>query len=125
VRRAALPLLAGLVAAAAAFAIASSALDGDSAPAPTTATTRAASAAPAGRTVFAAQGCGSCHRLAAAGSRGEVGPPLDQRLPGHTAASLRRAITDPPPGSAMPEDFERRMTPAELDALVRFLLASR
>jgi mono/diheme cytochrome c family protein len=27
--------------------------------------------------VFSAQGCGSCHTLAAAGSSGTVGPPLD------------------------------------------------
>jgi cytochrome c oxidase subunit II len=121
VRRAALPLLAGLVAAAAAFAVATLALGGDDG---ASAPPRAAPAAPSGRAVFAAQGCGSCHRLAAAGSRGDVGPPLDQRLRGHTAASLRRAITDPPPG-AMPEDFARRMTTAELDALVAFLLASR
>jgi mono/diheme cytochrome c family protein len=27
--------------------------------------------------VFSAQGCGSCHTLAAAGSSGTAGPPLD------------------------------------------------
>ena len=79
-----------------------------------------------GRVVFAKLGCGSCHRLAAAGSTAEIGPDLDDRLPNHTASSLRAAIVDPPGGySMMPEDFDDRTTDAELDALVTFLLESR
>jgi hypothetical protein len=34
-------------------------------------------------------------------------------------------IVSPPGGSLMPEDFGERMTDAELDELVDFLLASR
>lgn len=34
-----------------------------------------------GREVFAANGCGSCHTLAAAGSSGSVGPNLDESEP--------------------------------------------
>jgi mono/diheme cytochrome c family protein len=79
----------------------------------------------AGRAVFARMGCGSCHRLAAAGSSGQIGPPLDQVLDRHTAASLRAKITDPGGGSIMPQDFARRMSPADLRALVAFLLAAR
>ena len=73
-------------------------------------------------------GCGGCHRLAAARATGPIGPDLDERLPGHTAASLRAKIVDPgatAPGDAfatMPGDFGERMTDAELDALVAFLL---
>ena len=81
-----------------------------------------------GRALFARMGCATCHTLAAAGSTGEFGPNLDQRLGAHTAESLRATILDPPgPGgfSGMPEDFGRRMSDAELDALVSFLLASR
>lgn len=77
-----------------------------------------------GRAVFAAMGCGSCHTLAAAGSRGEMAPDLDRRLPAHTRESLRAVIANPPPTSMMPRDFAGRMTREELDALVEFLVAS-
>jgi hypothetical protein len=73
-------------------------------------------------------GCGSCHRLAAVGSRGQIGPDLDERLRGHTGASLTTTILDPPGGDnfgGMPRDFGERMTDRELDALVSFLLAAR
>lgn len=121
-----------LVAAAVAFATVALLADGDghrdpgrapvaaTAPAPT-----ALGGAPArGARVFAAMGCGGCHRLAAAGSSGEIGPDLDQVLPGHTAASLRAFIVHPTQGGLMPDDFGARMTPAQLDALVAFLLAA-
>jgi cytochrome c6 len=37
--------------------------------------------ATAGKQVFASQGCGGCHTLAAAGSGGNVGPNLDDAKP--------------------------------------------
>jgi mono/diheme cytochrome c family protein len=80
--------------------------------------------ASAGLQVFNRMGCGSCHRLAAAGSTGPVGPNLDERLESYTARSLKARITAPVVGSAMPGDFDERMSDAELDALVAFLLAS-
>jgi cytochrome c553 len=81
-----------------------------------------------GRAIFAAMGCGSCHRLAAAGSSGEIGPDLDRRLPAHNRASLNAVITDSDRGGSfveMPEDFGARLSSGELDALVDFLLAAR
>jgi cytochrome c oxidase subunit I len=39
----------------------------------------------AGESVFAAQACGSCHVLEAAGSSGTIGPNLDERAPGYGA----------------------------------------
>ena len=81
--------------------------------------------AAAGRLVFAEMGCGSCHRLAAAGSSGPIGPSLDDALPHHTRASLLAKIRDPGAGSIMPGGFARRMSPAQLQALVTFLLAAR
>jgi cytochrome c oxidase subunit 2 len=83
-----------------------------------------------GRAVFARMGCGSCHALAAAGSRGEIGPDLDQRLPTHDRASLIAKITSPQSAdgqsfSVMPQNFGERMNARELDALVDFLLAVR
>jgi hypothetical protein len=72
-------------------------------------------------------GCGSCHILAAAGSYGQIGPNLDNRLSHHTRATLIAQITSPAGDggfSGMPDDFASRMTARELDSLVDFLLAA-
>jgi mono/diheme cytochrome c family protein len=74
--------------------------------------------------IFVGMGCGSCHRLAATNSTGPIGPDLDDRLR-HTRESLTAQILSPSPSSAMPPDFGERMTDAELEALVDFLLAVR
>lgn len=79
----------------------------------------------AGLEVFNRMGCGSCHRLAAARAEGPIGPSLDEALDSHTAASLRAKIVSPGETSMMPQDFGQRMSEADLDALVGFLLASR
>ena len=113
------PLVAGLVAAITAFLLLSA--GGDEPPA------ASAPSEPAGQAVFARMGCGGCHALATASAHGEIGPDLDVRLPSHTAATLRARILDPPTSAEfaqMPTDFGDRMTDAELDALVAFLLAS-
>jgi cytochrome c oxidase subunit 2 len=80
-----------------------------------------------GRLVFAREACGSCHTLAAAGTRGEIGPDLDRALAHHDRASLKAKILDPTPAggdefAVMPEDYGQRMSARELDALVTFLL---
>ena len=123
-RRVAVPLAAGLAAAALAFAVVLLATDPGEAT-PSGAHAPAAAAPTRGRAVFARMGCGSCHTLAAAGSRGVIGPSLDDALADHTRASLRAKIFDPGTGSVMPRDFARRMSSADLDALVGFLLAAR
>ena len=88
----------------------------------------AASTADPGLRVWAAQGCGSCHSFAAAGSSGDFGPDLAETLRGAPRALIRTGIVDPgaaaAPGYAsgmMPEDYERRMSRAELDRLVAFI----
>ena len=78
-----------------------------------------------GRLVFAQMGCGSCHALKAAGSRGEIGPSLDLALKQHSRSSLAAKIQRPGAGTIMPQDFAQRMTFAELDALLDFLMAAR
>jgi mono/diheme cytochrome c family protein len=126
--RALAPFAAGLAVAAIAFAVVLLATgDGGRGAAAANAPPSAAATgdARAGRAVFARMGCGSCHRLAAAGSSGQIGPPLDQVLPSHTAASLRAKIVDPGGGSIMPQGFGRRMSAADLRALVAFLVAAR
>jgi cytochrome c5 len=117
--------IVGVLVAAAVFAVAMAA-GGDGGSAGPPAVQRAA-AGPDGRDLFARMGCGSCHRLAAAGATGEIGPSLDDKLPHHTRGSLKAKILDPAAGSRysmMPEDFGERMSAAELDALVGFLLAA-
>jgi mono/diheme cytochrome c family protein len=83
----------------------------------------------AGRALFARMGCGSCHRFTAGEGIGFVGPDLDTVLPNYDAAKLRAKITNP--YSSGPSDsfvqmpaFAGRMSAAELDALVAFLLST-
>jgi cytochrome c oxidase subunit 2 len=140
-RRVWIPAAAGVAVAAVVFAVVLLATSGGSAggaavpggggataadaAAPAAATATLGREASAGRLVFAEMGCGGCHRLAAAGSSGPIGPSLDDALPHHTRASLLAKIRDPGTGSVMPGDFARRMSPAQLRALVTFLLATR
>jgi cytochrome c553 len=128
-RRAGPPVAAGLAAAACTFAIVGVVTSGgERLPAPRARPPAAAAPAPAahaGRAVFDRMGCGSCHRLAAAGATGRIGPSLDGVPDAHTRGSLVAKITAPGANSMMPGDFARRMTGRELDALVGFLLATR
>lgn len=125
-RHPALPVAAAVVAAAGTFAV----FEPDEAPAPATAPPAAtAEQVQAGRAVFARMGCGGCHTLAAGNAGAPIGPNLDQRLAGYDREALIRKIVDPYPGDSpdigsMPEDFGLRMSGAELEALVAFLLAS-
>lgn len=93
----------------------------------------------AGKAVFANQGCGSCHTLAAAGATAKVGPDLD-KLPAEAKRAgqpleefVRESIVDPNayvepgyPKNVMPQDYEQGIPREQLDALVGFLVeASR
>lgn len=81
-----------------------------------------------GEQVFTANGCGSCHTLAAAGASGTVGPDLEEALPGKSAAFIEESIIDPEakiaPGYSrgiMPTTFKASLSSSELEALVAFL----
>jgi mono/diheme cytochrome c family protein len=83
-----------------------------------------------GGQVFANNGCGACHTLAAAGASGTVGPNLDETLPGQTAAEVRESILNPNakivpgyPADTMPS-YEGQITGRDLQLLVKFLLES-
>ena len=130
-RALALPVAAGLVAAAVTFAVVT-AVDGDDeregAGHPAKAL-RAASAAD-GRRSFFQMGCGSCHRFAEAGSTGTIGPDLDERLAAYDRASLVKTIVTPPGSGAagftlMPDNFGERMNRRALNALAAYLLTQR
>ncbi len=84
-----------------------------------------------GAQVFASNGCGGCHTLAAAKSGGTTGPNLDEALPGQTAKMVEESIVDPNaqivkgyPAGVMPQTFAQTLTPKELEDLVQYLLQS-
>jgi len=81
-----------------------------------------------GAQVFANNGCGGCHTLAAAKSGGVTGPNLDEVLPGQTEAMIHEDIADPNkdiakgyPANVMPQNYEEALTPKELEDLVKYL----
>lgn len=81
-----------------------------------------------GAQVFANNGCGTCHTLAAAESGGVTGPNLDEVLPGQTEAMIEESILNPNaqiakgyPPNVMPQNFEELLTSEELEQLVKFL----
>lgn len=84
-----------------------------------------------GAQVFASNGCGGCHTLAAAKSGGEIGPNLDEVLPGQSAKMIEESIVDPNariakgyPANVMPANFKTTITPTQLEQLVQYLLDS-
>jgi mono/diheme cytochrome c family protein len=84
-----------------------------------------------GAQVFANNGCGGCHTLAAAKSGGVTGPDLDEVLPGQTAAMIKESIIDPNaviakgyPPNVMPANFATSINPNEMEELVEYLIDS-
>jgi cytochrome c oxidase subunit II len=84
-----------------------------------------------GLAVWAAQGCGSCHTLAAANAHGVIGPDLASSLKGMPASYIEESIVAPNKAAAagystglMPEDYAARIAPADLDRLVAYLKAN-
>jgi cytochrome c oxidase subunit 2 len=88
-------------------------------------------AKPDGAAVFASNGCGSCHTLAAANATGTVGPDLG-KIDNPTSAFIKQSIEDPNKvvtkgfkPNIMPQDFGDKLSPDELDALVEYLLKAQ
>jgi mono/diheme cytochrome c family protein len=85
-----------------------------------------------GAQVFANNGCGGCHVLAAANSAGVTGPNLDKALaPDDNAASIKPMIVDPNseivpgyPANVMPQDYGTTITAIQLNQLVQYLIDS-
>jgi mono/diheme cytochrome c family protein len=84
-----------------------------------------------GAQVFANNGCGGCHTLKAAKSGGVTGPNLDEVLPGQSEAMVHESIVDPNaeiatgyPPNVMPANFEQKLSPKEIEDLVKYLLES-
>lgn len=82
-----------------------------------------------GKQLFTSLGCGTCHTLADAGTAAEVGPNLDETLPGTDAAFVRQSIVSPDevvaqgfqPG-VMPKIYDEQLSDAQLEGLVEYLL---
>ena len=110
--------------------------------APATTTTAAPAGAPnaatlaTGKQAFAANGCGGCHTLKAAGSGGQIGPDLDNlAADAKTAGQLldayvRESIVKPnayiAPGfkpNVMTPTFGQTLTALQLNGLIAYLLA--
>jgi predicted ribosomally synthesized peptide with SipW-like signal peptide len=96
-----------------------------------TTTTGEETAAVDGAEVFDSAGCSGCHTLADAGSTATTGPDLDGALQGKPASFIEESIVDPNkeiakgyPPDVMPQDFGERLSPEELDALVKYLKQS-
>jgi mono/diheme cytochrome c family protein len=84
----------------------------------------------AGAQVYANNGCGSCHVLAAAQSAGVLGPDLDTNIPDMTRAQIEEAIVNPDATKAegyenavMPNRYSS-LPPQELEELIDFLVDS-
>lgn len=84
-----------------------------------------------GAQVFANNGCGGCHTLAAAEAGGTVGPNLEEVLVGQSPAMIEASILDPDaeivPGykaGVMPPDYETEISQKELKQLIEFLAES-
>ena len=81
-----------------------------------------------GAQVFANNGCGGCHTLAAAKAGGTVGPNLDEVLPGQSIAMIHEDIADPNkdiakgyPPNVMPPTYEQTLSAKELEDLAQYL----
>lgn len=85
----------------------------------------------AGAQVFANNGCGGCHTLAAANSGGTTGPDLDEVLPGQSEEMIKESVVNPEAELAkgysagiMPQEFGEKLSEEELEQLVKYLSES-
>lgn len=95
--------------------------------------------ASAGKAVFASNGCGSCHTLAAASATGTIGPDLDKLAADATKAGMpldafiQQSITDPaaftasggPWATPMPTTFGSSLSSSQIADLVALISSSQ
>ena len=81
-----------------------------------------------GAQVFASNGCGGCHTLAAANAARVTGPNLEEVLVGQSTGAIEKSIVDPNaqitkgfPPNVMPGEYETLLSPEELKQLVAYL----
>jgi cytochrome c1 len=86
----------------------------------------------AGAQLFTANGCGSCHTLAAAGSTGTTGPDLNEFLAvDDNTAGIEVMIVEPDselaegyPPNVMPQTYGESLSKEEVHQLAEYLVAS-
>ena len=76
----------------------------------------------AGKAVFAANGCGSCHTLAAAGTNGNVGPNLDQAKP--SQSKVRQYVQNGSTSGGISMPAFASMSQTDLNDVAAFVYAS-
>jgi mono/diheme cytochrome c family protein len=76
----------------------------------------------AGKGVFAANGCGGCHTLAAAGATGTYGPNLDQAKPGQ--ARVRQFVQNGSTSGGVSMPAFSDMSQTDLNNIAAFVYAS-
>jgi mono/diheme cytochrome c family protein len=69
-----------------------------------------------GKTIFAAQGCGSCHTLADAGASGSVGPNLDEAKP-----DFETVVDKVTNGSGVMPSFEDKLSEQEIKDVAAYV----
>lgn len=85
-----------------------------------------------GAQVFANNGCGGCHTLAAAKAGGVTGPNLDEFLaPDDDSAAVEEMIVEPNaevvkgfPPDVMPQNYGQSLSKKEIEDLVQYLIES-
>jgi ubiquinol-cytochrome c reductase cytochrome b subunit len=75
-----------------------------------------------GRVLFARHGCNSCHAVSSHGR--EVGPDLARIEHRYSPSELRHYILTPPDGVAMPA-YQGRISEADLEMIVQFVLVAQ
>jgi cytochrome c oxidase subunit 2 len=91
-----------------------------------------------GATTFASSGCGSCHTFRPAGSKGTIGPDLDNLAANAKQAGqpldayVKQSIVEPDayvvPGyqkGVMPSTFGQTLSAQQIDGLVKYLTGSK
>jgi cytochrome c oxidase subunit 2 len=81
-----------------------------------------------GNATTGAMACGGCHKLAAAGTAGAVGPDLDKIAPDDNAEALTEMIVNPDAEivegyskGLMPTDYSTKLTKDEVAALASYI----
>ncbi|HET6510295.1 MAG TPA: cytochrome c [Baekduia sp.] len=107
---------APLVAAAGAVALAVAGCGGGGSSTRTSTATTTSSAVATGKQLFTSVGCSSCHTLADAGAKGQVGPNLDTLRP--SDAAVVRQVTHG--GGGMPA-FDDQLSAQQIQAVARYV----
>jgi mono/diheme cytochrome c family protein len=76
------------------------------------------STAKTGAAIFSCAGCAGCHTLKAAGSKGTVGPDLDQLAKALSVAIVARQVTN---GGAVMPAFKSKLTAAQIQAVAQYV----